>query len=490
MREGTAHITLNMMMERRVGSARNVIAKRLLSVALLACLMIGCYAPVRSPGIPAAQLPDHFRYPMRTSGEPLNYSLLAASAPPVYTLGTGDVLEITIPDLIQAGEARPFQVQLLETGEVFLPRVGPVQIGGLSLADAQRRINEALARGYLRHPGASLTLVEKGKINVVVLGAVEKPGVYALNRFENDVAHALASAGGLAEDAGDVIEVHRRSGLTAGMPPQGPIGPSYAPMIPSKAIGPPHSQMPGPQLYGPGVTAPVLPQMHNTGGNTPTMPRTIRPAVRSSSNPFGSYRTQARPATMSAQPVIRGQSPAAGSGYPAPYAGPAITYAPGQPDSIVRIPLRGEFCEISPTDVLLNPEDVVVVPRKVDEVFYVVGPLSESNRIRFTVGDRDREIGNGLLLPSDREVDVVTAVAMAGYIDPIDSPTTVTVHRMGDDGMPLLVRVDLIKARYSPQETILIQPGDIIYLNPDPWWYSRRLFDRLIDNTVGRFIGD
>jgi len=477
-------------MEQRVGPGPNALAKKMLAAALLACVFAGCYAPVRSPGIPAAQLPDHFRYPMRTSGEPLNYSLLAASAPPIYTLGTGDVLEITIPDLIQAGEARPFQVQLLETGEVFLPRVGPVQIGGLSLADAQRRINEALARGYLRHPGASLTLVEKGKINVVVLGAVEKPGVYALNRFENDVAHALASAGGLAEDAGDVIEVHRRAGLAAGVPIEAPPTTYGPPMMPPEMHPYPQPPMPGPQLYGPEMNPPVPPLMHNTGGAPQAMPRAVRPAVQSNPNPFGSYRTQARPAAVSTQPIIRGQSPAPGPGYPAPYTGPAITYSPGQPDSIVRIPLRGDFCSISPSDVLLNPEDVVVVPRKVDEVFYVVGPLSESNRIRFTVGDRDREIGNGLLLPPDREVDVVTAVAMAGYIDPIDSPTTVTVHRMGDDGMPLLVRVDLIKARYSPQETILIQPGDIIYLNPDPWWYSRRMFDRLIDNTVGRFLGD
>jgi hypothetical protein len=88
------------------------------------------------------------------------------------------------------------------------------------------------------------------------------------------------------------------------------------------------------------------------------------------------------------------------------------------------------------------------------------------------------------VLPRDREVDVVTAVAMAGYIDPIDSPTTVTVHRRLPDGQPLLIRVDLIKARYDYRETVLVQAGDIIYLNPDLPWWLRRTFDRVVPELI------
>lgn len=156
---------------------------------------------------------------------------------------------------------------------------------------------------------------------------------------------------------------------------------------------------------------------------------------------------------------------------------------------VVKIPLHDHGTYINPDDVVLHSGDVVVVPPGADKVFYVVGPLSEQNRIRFSVGDKDREIGSGFLLPHDREVDAVTAVAMAGYLDPINSPTTVTVHRIRPDGTPLLVRVDLIAARSDPLETILIQPGDIIYLNPDVWWYSRRTMDRVIDRALGTAIG-
>jgi hypothetical protein len=88
------------------------------------------------------------------------------------------------------------------------------------------------------------------------------------------------------------------------------------------------------------------------------------------------------------------------------------------------------------------------------------------------------------MLPENRDIDVVGAVAMAGYIDPINSPTTVTVHRTLPDGSPMLIHVDLIKARFDRNETVFIEAGDIVYLNPDADWWSRRTFDRVIVDLI------
>jgi hypothetical protein len=127
---------------------------------------------------------------------------------------------------------------------------------------------------------------------------------------------------------------------------------------------------------------------------------------------------------------------------------------------------------------------VIKVPSRKNEVFFVVGQLNSTNLVRFSLGDRERELGTGLILPLDREIDVVQAVAMAGYIDPIDSPTTVTVHRTLPNGDPMLIHVDLIRARYSRLETVLVRPGDIIYVNPDfPWWF-RKTLDRIIPELL------
>jgi len=167
-----------------------------------------------------------------------------------------------------------------------------------------------------------------------------------------------------------------------------------------------------------------------------------------------------------------------------------------QPNIVLKIPLRGgtpvivddnqnllqEFLSIE--DVALRPGDVIVVPRQPNEVFFVVGPLSRNNVVNFRVSDLDRQLGNAFLLPKDRDVDVVTAVAMAGYIDPIDSPSTVTVHRSVSGAPPMLIHVDLIAARYEWKENLYVQPGDIIYLNPDAAWWMRRTFDRIIPDLL------
>jgi len=156
-----------------------------------------------------------------------------------------------------------------------------------------------------------------------------------------------------------------------------------------------------------------------------------------------------------------------------------------QPPSILRINLRGhDVNHIRREDIVLAPGDTIVVPNRKHEVFYVVGRLSQTNTVRFTVGNRDRELGVGLILPRDRDIDVVTAVSMAGYIDPIDSPTTVTVQRNQEFDKPLLIHVDLIKARYDARETVIVMPGDIIYLNPDQSWWIRRTLDRIIPDLI------
>jgi protein involved in polysaccharide export with SLBB domain len=333
--------------------------------------------------------------PVRLVGPTLNYAALTAPSPLDYLLGAGDVLNVTVPDLYLNSEMRPLEVQVMASGEVHLPLVGAVHVGGMNLVQAQATITEAYANGFLKAPKINVSLAAKATIDVVVLGEVNQAGVHPLPRFQNDVAHALAAAEGLTRFAADRVEVHRRRVLLPDEP---------------------------------------APQPCNLMGCN--------------------------------EEVI-------------------FDELTGQWMTILSIPLRGFPGEvIPPSEIILQPGDVVVVPSRSNEVFFVVGRLNQTNLVRFTLGDRERELGTGLVLPREREIDVVTAVAMAGYIDPIDSPTTVTVHRMMPDGQPLLIHVDLIAARYNARETVLVRAGDIIYLNPDPAWWTRRTFDRIVPELL------
>ncbi|MEX0820244.1 MAG: polysaccharide biosynthesis/export family protein [Pirellulaceae bacterium] len=358
---------------------------------------------------------------MRTGGSPLNLSTLTITPPRDYLLGPNDVLEVTIPGLYDQAEVKPLRVQVMADGTVHLPLIGSVPVQGKNLVDAQRTISGAYAQGFIVEPRISVVLADKSTSSVLVLGQVKQPGTYALPKYENDIGHALGAALGLTDEAGDYIEVHRQ--LPASHP----------------------ATMPSHQQYG--RQAPSTQRF----ARLPRTDEQMMPAV-SHENSFDG-----------------------------PFTGPLRQDVETREPQILRIPLRDLHGQaLNPQEIVLGPGDVVVVPDRRHEVFYVVGALNPTNTVRFTVGNRERELGVGFMLPRDREIDVVTAVAMAGYIDPIHSPTTVTVHRVGPDFQPMLLHVDLIKARYDYRETILVQPGDIIYLNPDHHWWWRRFIDRTL----------
>jgi protein involved in polysaccharide export with SLBB domain len=383
----------------------------------------GCYAPLGTHAIPASSLPEEFRIPWRTGGPPLNLSTLTMQPPRDYLLGPNDILEVTIPGLYEQAEVRPLRAQVMANGQVNLPLVGSVSVQDMNLLQAQQAINAAFADGFIKEPRINVTLAVKSTTNVLVLGQVNQPGTFPLPKYENDVGHAIGAALGLTDQAADYIEVHRQ--------------------LTSEQFLPNTSNYPRRDFRA--VVAPVSYEFMR-------LPPTRGPSAR--------FAMQSR---VSAQPATF------------PF-GQAV---PPTAPQIMRIPLRGlDGTGLNPSDIILGPGDVVVVPDRRHEVFYVVGALNTTNTVRFTVGDRERELGVGFVLPRDREIDVVTAVAMAGYIDPIYSPTTVTVHRLTPDGQPMLILVDLIKARYDRCETILVQPGDILYLNPDGQWWLRRAIDR------------
>ncbi|MGB0760056.1 MAG: polysaccharide biosynthesis/export family protein [Rubripirellula sp.] len=381
---------------------------RILScVASLSILLLtGCYAPLKSPGIPASTLPDSFRMPTKRFSNDLNFAMLTQPVPVSYRLGPKDQIQVEIanlnPRFLRLGQVAPetapgvtsrnlIQVELDESGRALLPLIGSVSFKGKTISEARLQLIAWYSDGYLDDPKVSVTLISPATTRVLVLGEVANPGVFELPKYENDIAHAIALAGGLILESADEITVHRRQA-------QGQISPAQY---------------------------------------------------------------EASEGEVSFSDLVDVASP-----------------------SIIRIPLRSTIpVELPIADVVLENGNVVVVNKCAEEAFFVVGLLNPNGLVRFSLGTDNRDLGNGFTLPKDRDIDVVTAVAMAGYIDPIDSPTTVTVHRTRPNGSPMLIRVDLIQARYNRAENIMVQGGDIIYLNPDPAWWCRRTFDRIVPSV-------
>ena len=107
------------------------------------------------------------------------------------TVRPGDVVRLRIwqePDL--SGD---FTVH--ENGGVVLPKLGPVEAGGLT----DQALREQVVAGfseYLQHNSIEVTVLRR----IQVLGAVRNPGLYPVDGTMS-VADVLAVAGGTAQDA-------------------------------------------------------------------------------------------------------------------------------------------------------------------------------------------------------------------------------------------------------------------------------------------------
>jgi polysaccharide export outer membrane protein len=94
-----------------------------------------------------------------------------------YPLGAGDALKIQVfqnPDLT-------IETRVSENGEITYPLLGAVQLGGLSIAAAEKKIADGLQQGgFLQNPQVNIVLMQIRGIQVSVLGQVARPGRFPL----------------------------------------------------------------------------------------------------------------------------------------------------------------------------------------------------------------------------------------------------------------------------------------------------------------------
>lgn len=110
-----------------------------------------------------------------------------------YRLGAGDAIKISVfqnPDLT-------VETRVAESGAVTYPLIGSVELGGLSIADAEQAIARKLRDGgFVQRPQVNILLVQVRGNQVSVLGMVNRPGRYPIETGNTRVSDMLATAGG------------------------------------------------------------------------------------------------------------------------------------------------------------------------------------------------------------------------------------------------------------------------------------------------------
>jgi len=123
-----------------------------------------------------------------------------------YTIGPGDVLTITVAEAPEFGG----KTRVGDSGSIhLLGMASPVVAEGKSAAQLSADIRQALIDAkQLRDPQVSVFVDEYHGRTVTVLGAVNKPAVYSLQR-RTTVLEAISAAGGALPNSGSTATIVR-----------------------------------------------------------------------------------------------------------------------------------------------------------------------------------------------------------------------------------------------------------------------------------------
>ena len=130
------------------------------------------------------------------------------ATPQNYRLGPGDAVFIDVYGASQ----RTIESTISPDGTVTIEGFGPVQVAGMTVAQANAQLRSTLGSRYSSSQ-IRLTVGQTRTIMVNVMGEVKAPGTYTLSAFAS-VFHALYMAGGV-NDLGTLrnIKVYRNSQL-------------------------------------------------------------------------------------------------------------------------------------------------------------------------------------------------------------------------------------------------------------------------------------
>ncbi len=134
-----------------------------------------------------------------------------------YTIAPGEVLELTMPSVLQLVTAQesaitdhsaPYVCRVSQAGTINLPVVGEIAAGGKSLAEIEQAVIDAYYPKYARtRPSVFARVTEYKTARISVTGAVGKPGIYDLRRDKMSLVGALMEAGSIVDEGAAVIRI-------------------------------------------------------------------------------------------------------------------------------------------------------------------------------------------------------------------------------------------------------------------------------------------
>jgi polysaccharide export outer membrane protein len=156
--------------------------------------------------VPVAPAPEHTPPSSAIAPDPPQVGETSSSVTHESLLiGPGDLLQITVLD--ESDLSR--KVRVRDSGEITLPYIGNVQVGGLNTGEASLAVAQKYIDGqFLKHPEVSVFVEEYATQSVSVLGQVVHPGSVSISTGRS-LVDVISMAGGLTDVADRHITIER-----------------------------------------------------------------------------------------------------------------------------------------------------------------------------------------------------------------------------------------------------------------------------------------
>ena len=447
----------------------------------------------------------------------IDLRLLGQTPPPEHLVSDGDILGIYIegnhaagagempvrfPDDRNVAPAIGYPTPVRNGGMIRIPHLGVLRVSGMTVWQIEELIRQKLTTGANATLQADksqihVSLMWKRAVNVMVVRQeeVSPMGIIApstgtdadrrsgqvveLPAFRNDVLNALLETGGFpkaqAENAVYIFKRHDRR--IAGQHAAQHAG-RHA--MQSMAEAPYGSQPPFPAPF--------------------PAPNAIQQAAFNSVVPGGLPQSQVSNAAFTSVSPGQPWPPLLRGGHTEPLSSHGMVPMQSMqtqpacqtcvPDSrhpnAVRIPLSladGELLPFGENDVILEDGDIVLVESREDDYFFTAGLLG----------------GGQFALPVNQDIDVIDAVLLAdtysrrtqlnvptravGGVSVLNRDVTVgasrvVIERKSADGQMQRFRINLYRAMKNPDQRVLIEAGDRLYLEYTAVEASLAFFER------------
>jgi len=383
--------------------------------------------------------------------------------PTSYRIGPGDVLRVTVFDLIAPSEREEYEVSVDARGMIEIPQLGRIEVVDRTTEEAMEAVVRTIRdRNLIQDPLVQVLAISQRRQTFTVVGAVQSPGLYPIPRADYRALEALAAAGAFNEAIGEIYVIRQVplsedviTGISSSPTPRAPreeqpvpanqpsgedllnvideIAPGAEPKpATDPAAAPSPGMLAAKQQGGAGFVASTREPEIDLINSEPVRPQTDDGSTWIYVNDKWMKVKSADSSGVLDKSGMDGDA--------------LIT------QRVIRIPLRELLAGRQSINIVIRPGDVIRFPASDSGFVYMGGQLSRPGPYNMTPG-----------------FTLSRAIIAAGGFSEVAVPSRVDLTRMVGEDRQATIRLDYKAIAENSQPDVFLKPGDMINVGSSGW---------------------